>query len=415
MGPPERIPTREEASTLYRECQTLDATGRHDAAVTACESLLERLRDATEPAHLGLRAGVTILRAVALGHCGRIEEEIAIYRRSLDASAESSDPYVQGCLDTALFNLGVRLNETKREEEAERTLSALLDRHPRASGRPASPLAIKAGLRRGQILVGLKRIPEAFACWADLMRRYGDADEPECAPAVAEALLGRSRLHLDAGRPDAARSDVALAGRILGGRTPRELHPVFSGCYCRLAVDSLKTGNPKVALRENAQAIEHIRKAEAPDGEELLTNLLVYQGTIFLRAGRPKSALECFDEVIQRFGESPAAASRATAARAMRNRGMALAEDGALVDALAAFEATISRYGNETDEELTEIATGACLDKADVLEKLGRTEECLFVCADVVRRAEKNDAEELRRLAQDAREIRDRVQGGGAV
>jgi tetratricopeptide (TPR) repeat protein len=407
----DRIPTLEEASALYRECRALDAAGRHDEAVTACESLLDRLRDATEAAHLGLRAGVTILRAVALGHGGRIEEEIAVYRGSLDAFTESTDPYVQSCLDTALFNLGVRLNQIEHEEEAERTLSALLDRHPLASGQPPSPLAIKAGLRRGQILVRLKRIPEAFACWADLMRRYGDAEEPECAPAVAEALLGRSRLHLDAGRTDAARSDVSLARRILGGRTPRELHAIFSGCYCRLAVDSLKTGNPREALRENARAIEHIREAEASDREELLTTLLVYQGTIFLRAGRPKSALECFDEVIQRFAESPAAASRATAAQAMRNRGIALAEDGALIDALAAFDATISRYGAETDEEMTEIVTGACLDKAGVLEKLGRMEECLVACAEVVRRAEENDAEELRESARDARAIRDRVQG----
>jgi tetratricopeptide (TPR) repeat protein len=413
--PSDRIPTVEEASATYRECRTLEAAGRHEEAVTACESLLDRLRDGTEPAHLALQVGATVLRAAALGHGGRVGEAIAIYQRVVDESAGSSESFVRECVDFALFDLGIQLNRTGHELEAERTLSTLLDRHRIPDGRPTSRQVIEAARARLQILVDLKRVPEAFACWADVMRRYGDADDPERAPVVAEGLVARCRLHLDAGRPEAARSDLELARRILRGRVPLELHQVFARAYGELAVRSMSAGKPKRTLKDFGQAIEHALSAEFPDREEFLAILLGCQGLIFLQLWRSRSALGCFDEVIQRLGESPAAAMRTTAARAMRNRGLALDQGGNPADALAAADATILRFGAETDLVLGAIAARACLDKAEVLERLGRQEECLAACAEVARRTEGSDDDELGSLARDARAIQERAEPGSSA
>ena len=299
-----------------------------------------------------LAAMATINLGVALGQLGRVEEEIAVYEKLIEA-VDGDEDELQEHIATALYNRGVAFSDMGGPTEAIASYDQAIDRFSTSDVQRAREQAVSALLNKGVKLDELGHTEEALAIYDRVLKQYGDW--PGLRAVIARSMANRG-------------SALARLGRM------------------------------EEALPAYAEVDERFGDAEEPEIQEQVVAAMVGQGNVLIDLDRDAEADPVFDEVIRRFGARPylgkwAAASLVNRGRYQRALGR---DDGAI-----AFYDLLEKYFLESEEAMVlDSLAMALTDKANILAKQERGEEALAVLDVLIARLAENDLPELRdRLA----------------
>ncbi len=187
----------------------------------------------------------------------------------------------------------------------------------------------------------------------DVLRRFGDADEPKLHEFVASALVSK--------------------GITLG----------MSGDY-------------EAAAAADDDVLRRFGDADGPKLRELVAKALVNKGVELEKSGDYEAAVVAFDDALRRFGDAEEPALRELVALALVNKGIALRESGNYEAAVVAFDNVLRRFGDADEPKLRELVAMALVNKGNTLGKSGDYEAAVAACDDVLRRFGDADEPKLR-------------------
>ena len=233
-------------------------------------------------------------------------------------------------LALALFDKAELLMLTRREREGlatiEELLGRLLDRVTKHSSKSERDLElciiVVRGLRwKAGEFSNRDQLEESIACYDDLIRRFGAAEDDRLLRHVARAMYWRARLLGDIGRQD------------------KEVE-----------------GYDEMITRFGNSRNEHIIEAVL-ESFELKTR--IYQDQEDL-----EMIVETCDDIIRRFGGDSDWHVANYVARAMIRRAVALGKKGQHGKELAGYDAVLLRYADSPEELLRQHAAKALMFKA---------------------------------------------------
>jgi tetratricopeptide (TPR) repeat protein len=218
-------------------------------------------------------------------------------------------------------------------------------------------------LNKGVDLRELKRGEEAIAVCDELIRRFGEADDPALREGVARGLLNKG-------------------------------------------VDLRELKREEEAIAVYDELIRRFGEADDPTFRRYVVGALFNKGVVLDELKRMEEAIVVYDELIRPFGEADDPALREWVARGLFNKGVDLGELGRMEEAIAVYDDLIRRFGEADDPALREqVACGLC-KKNLALGKLGRGEEEIAVHDDLLRRFAATDDPPVRKAVACALNIR---------
>ena len=181
-----------------------------------------------------------------------------------------------------------------------------------ANSKEATPAqTAMALLHKGVALGEAKRLEDAIAASDEVVRRFGDAEEPALREQVAMALVNKG---------------VAFE----------------------------KAGKLEDAIAASDEVVRRFADAEEPALREAVAKALVNRGVALARAEKLEDAIAASDEVVWRFGDAEEPALREHVAMALVNKGVTLGNAGKLEDAIAASDELVQRFGDSDEPALRE-------------------------------------------------------------
>ena len=189
-----------------------------------------------------------------------------------------NEPALREQVAKALFNLGVRLGELGRSEEAIAVYDDLLARFGTATELPLREQVARALVSKGVRLGALGRSEEAIAVYDDLLARFGTATELPLREQVARALVNKG-VRLGA----LGRSEDAIA--------------VYDDLLARFGTAT------ELPLREQ------------------VAGALFNKGFTLGALGRSEDEIAVYDDLLARFGTAHRAAAARTGRRGARQQG----------------------------------------------------------------------------------------------
>ncbi|QNS07800.1 tetratricopeptide repeat protein [Streptomyces xanthii] len=436
------------ATALYRQALTLGVLGwRSRALEPARESVeLTRLlvRDEGEGRLPALAASLTCL-GNQLAELGRHEEALALMREAVGvrggvagARRGPSSPQDEAELASAESDLGIKLGEMGRRQEAATVLGRALERYEalRPAGAAALPhwvtvfalvreLTALGRAEEARPLMGwaaaqyrelARTQPDMMALFVETLRRYGwsmtedgrlapaEAVQGPVDPAVRDRVRRRSEQGLalaSAGEygpaHGAAQDAVDLCRQALEAGAGRHMSIELARCLHNLALVAAWSGRRAEALTAVDEAVRLYRGAVAHDPDvvrPLLASSLDSLGTRLATLGRHPAALAAAEEsaaLHRRLDQAEPGMHQSELARVLNNLGIRLTDNDRHEDSLRIAREVVDLYrqslrtGRQDGPEATLGLVHALANLALRLARTGRDEEILAPTMEAVR------------------------------
>ena len=445
----------EEGGAAYSDERYADALAAYETALQAAKAPHQRAAVLDRMANACYRLEQDE-RAMDL-----LDQAIAIVLPRAD-----SDPHCAVVLASAWYDKGGMMGQMGRGPAALEPLDLLIgrfaDQVTGGSERDQDQLRYlvvramrlkAAGLRR------MKRLPDAIACYDEMIRRFSPVTEVAIEAEMSYCMLDRAWLLGDLGRHDEeiAGCDVlvarygdnhlleishdivsALTTKHQALRDLEEFEKAVEACddlIRRYEFDPGKGIMERVArtMIRRANYLNKLgRRDEEFAGYDAVSRLyghskdaevrihaakaLMFKAVSLNDADQGAAELECYEEVLRRFAEDSEAEIRAVAADALIYKGMslaALAEDAAAdtgareIEAeIACYDDAIRRYGDDESIHLQRAVAEALLHKADTLMNVGRVGEALPCIDRLLAAYAAVDDEELAETVKEARALK---------
>ena len=253
----------------------------------------------------------------------------------------------------------------------------------------------RALVNKGVALGSLDRNEAAVETYDELLRRFGESDDPELRVQVASALFNKGVALASLDRNEAAVEAYDEVRRRFGKSDP-ELR-------VRVALALFNKGVALASLDRNEAAVEAydemLRRFGESDGPELrvrVANALVNKGVVLGSLDRNEAEVEAYDEVLRRFGESDGPELRIQVANALVNKGIALGQLDHNEAEVETYEELVRRFGESDDPQLRLPVANALVNKGAALGSLDRNEAAVEAYDELLRRFGESDDPELR-------------------
>jgi len=155
------------------------------------------------------------------------------------------------------------------------------------------------------------KLEDAIAASDEVVRRFGDAEEPALRGQIAMALFNKG---------------------------------VYLG----------KAEKLEDAIAALDEVVRRFGDADEPALREQVAMALFNKGVYLGKAEKSGDAIAAYDEVVRRFGDAEEPALGEQVARALVNKGVALEKAGKLEDAIAAYDEVVRRFGDAEEPALRE-------------------------------------------------------------
>lgn len=411
----------EAGETAYQENRYADALSAFETALPAAKAPHQRAATLERMANACYRLKQDE-RALDL-----LDQAIAIVLPSAD-----SDPRCAVVLASAWYDKGGMMGQIGRGPAALEPLDFLIGRFADlTTGGPARDqdrlryLVVRAMRLKAAGFRRMKRLPDAIACYDEVIRRFAPVTEVEIEAELSYCMLDRAWLLGDLGRHD---EEIAACDALVARYGNNHLLEVSHDI-----VSALTTKHQALRdLEEFEKAVEAcddlIRRYEIDPGEGIMERVartmirranylnklgrneeelagydtvshryghfdeadvrihaakaLMFKAVSLNDADQGAAEMECYDEVLRRFAEDPVAEIRAVAADALIYKGMslaAMAEDAASDTGIreaeaeiACYDEAIRRYGEDESIHLQRAVAEALLHKAETLLEAGR-------------------------------------------
>jgi hypothetical protein len=178
-----------------------EARDRLKELVDECDTVIRDEGQSADPVARRRATEALLAKAKALGELGRYEGRVAVWDALIARQAEEradSDPLFA---DRIRINQAMDLRRSGRDQEAIDALADVRRRHDAPADDPQSRVvSVNALAVTRDALTSLRRYADASALDDEIIRRFGDACEPELRRRVAYALAHRAYLRLRQGR-----------------------------------------------------------------------------------------------------------------------------------------------------------------------------------------------------------------------
>ena len=286
----------------------------------------------------------------------------------------------------ALFNRGVKLLNEERLEEAVSVFDDVIRRFGN-SQEPALWEPVCAALAdKASALGGLHRPADSLVVSDELLNRFGTGEVPSLRKHVAKALVNRGAALAESDRlPEAMEAWEEVERRFGASEGPDLAEPVATALVNKAGALG-ETDRPHNALGVLAVVVRRFGKSHDPDVLRQVAIALVNKGALLHARNQLEDAVAAWEDVIRRFGSSGDLRLRGQVSKALVNRGTALVELGRTDDALSAWDDVVRRFGAEQRPNLLTSVAKALSNKGTVLNSLGRWSDAVAVCDEIVRR-----------------------------
>ncbi len=225
-------------------------------------------------------------------------------RRALEAAADfivhagGQDAATQAVAGLAWAE---RLREEGHPEDAIVALDTVISQLGKARGLDA--YAALSLIARADCLADTGRGVEALATADDVVRRFGERDDPMLLAAVALAQIGQADHLASLGRIDEALLVTDEVVRRLGERTELELEQAVAYALLSRASNLTRARRLDEALRTTEEIVRRFGEHTESHLVLAVAGALVMQFALFAHTGRAVEALRTADSVVCRFGE----------------------------------------------------------------------------------------------------------------
>ena len=267
------------------------------------------------------REAASVLLAASFGLNDNSSEEIAGYDLvvklgNLQERSGTIDSRARRQVAKALFNKGVILGALNKSEEE----IAVYDELVRSFGDEQEPAireqVAKALFNKGCRLGALNKSEEAIAVYDDMVRRFGDDQQLVIREAVARALFNKG---------------------------------------CRLG--ALNKSEEEIAVYD--EVLRRFGDDQQLVIREAVAMALVNKGYSLGTLNRSEEGIAVYDDLARRFGDAQEPTIRQQVVKALVNKGIAFESLDNKVMAMNTYEEIIARYKEVTEETVAGIVTKA--------------------------------------------------------
>ena len=331
------------AVALFNKAATLGQLNRSEEEIQACDELLRRFGDATEPALRERVAKALVNKGITLGQLSRSEEAVQAYDEVVRRLGDATEPALREQVAKALVNKGVTLGQLSRGDEAVQAYDEVLRRFGDTTEAALREPVARTLVNKGARLGWLDRREEAIQACDEVLRRFGDATEPALREQVARALVNKG-----------------------------------------ITLGELSRSEDEIQAYDDV--VRRFGDATEPALREQVAKALVYKGITLGGLSRSEEGIQAYDEVPRRFGDATEPALREGVAKALVYKGITLRQLNRDEEVVRAYDEVLRRFGDATEPALREQVAKALVNKGVTLGQLNRSEEAIQVCDEVVRR-----------------------------
>jgi tetratricopeptide (TPR) repeat protein len=308
-------------------------------------------------------------------------------------------------ISSALFTAGPALRDNSDEELSSYDLVLAIASRLEALGKSDLPIethVARALLNKGVRLGALNRSEDAIAAYDEVVRRFGDATEPEMRERVAKALRNRGVRLGALNRTEDAIAAYDEVLRRFGDATETALRD-------QVAKALFNKGNSLGALNRIEDAIaaydEVVRRfGDATESalREPVGMALFNKGDSLGALNRSEDAIAAYDEVLRRFGNATEPTLRKQVVKALFKKGVSLGDLNRSEEAISAYDEVLRRVGDASEPALDEAVARALVNKGVSLAALNRAEEAIAAYDEVLRQFYDATAPALREQVEKA-------------
>ena len=224
----------------------------------------------------------------------------------------------------------------------------------------------RALLERGAALWAHNERDLALATFDQLLRRFGETQEPAPLVEVGQALVSKISVLFSLGRWE---ESLAVCDETIRRFSDHEMPEVRRSAALALASKGpalFASNRPEEALAAYEETLRRFDDSETPEFSRVVVRALVNKGIALGELNRCERALATYDEVLRRFGGNEAPEFIHWVALALVNRGTTLCELNRKKEALVAYDEVRRRYGDSDAPELLECVALALIKKAQI-------------------------------------------------
>ena len=279
-----------------------------------------------------------------------------------------------------LFHRGVDLRERHQPEEALSAWDDLVRRFGDTEDPEFREPVAAALASQVSVLGSMNRPADASAVADRLVDRFGESESPVLQRHVAPSLVNRGTALAELGRLDDAMEAWERVRHRFGASEDPDLQEAVAMALVNRAGGLCLLHRLANAVTLLDTVVRRFGDSEHPAVRLVVATALVSKGAALLGAERLEGAVAAWEEVVRRFGESEDPGLRRQAAKALVNQGVALAQLGRTEEALSAWEDAGHRYGADEDPELLDSVVKAVENRGRTLNRMGREEETVAAC-----------------------------------
>ncbi len=275
----------------------------------------------------------------------------------------------------ALRNKGVTLDQANRHEDALTVYDEVLKRHGEAPEPELREQVAQALVNRGVTFGQLGRSEEAVGAYDEVVGRFGDAVEPELRVQVAMALVNKGIALGQCGRHEDALAAHAEVAKRYGEAVEPELRRQVAMALFNKGVTLGEIDRHEDEVAAYDEVLKRFGEAVEPQLREQVAKTLVNKGVTLGQLSRNEDAVAVYDEVIKEFGEAVEPQLRVLVAMALVNKGITLGGVDRHEDEVAAYGEVVTRFGEAAEPQLREQVAKALVNKGFTFGQLNRSED----------------------------------------
>ena len=230
----------------------------------------------------------------------------------------------------------------------------------------------------------------------ELLRRFGESDDPELRVRVAVALVNKGVALASRDHNEAAVETYDEVLRRFGERDGPELRVHVASALFNKGVALASLDRNEAAVETYDELLRRFGERDGPELRVHVASALFNKGVALASLDRNEAAVETYDELLRRFGESDGPELRMHVAKALVNKGVALASLDRNEAEVEACDEVLRRFGERDGPELRVQVASALVNKGVALASSDRNEAAVEACDEVLLRFGESDGPELR-------------------
>ena len=365
------------ASALIAKAMAHRALGDADAAIAACDDVIERFGRSDAPALQAQVAMALLNKGVAQEERGDADAAIAACDDVVERFGRSDALELQAPVAVALVGKGVAQEERGDADAAIAAYDDVVERFGRSDALELQVQVAMALFNKGVAQGERGDADAAIAACDDVAERFGISDALELQAPVAMALFNKGVAQGERGDADAAIAAYDDVVERFGRSDALELQVRVAMALVGKGVAQVERGDANAAIAVWDDVVERFGRSDTPELQAQVAMALVGKGVAQGGRGDADAAIAVWDDVVERFGRSDAPALQLPVAMALVSKGAAQVERGDADAAIAACDDVVERFGSSDAPKLWVPVAMALVGRGEAQIRLGRTEDAL--------------------------------------